>query len=390
MDQRSDSARRVAARLESIEVMDRFAARTGLTAGEPQRYLWTDAYAVCNWLGLARCTGDQSYVELALRLVDQVHHVLGRHRSDDRRSGWISGLAADDGEARPTAGGLRIGKAHRERRPDEPLDEQLEWDCDGQYFHYLTKWMYALDLLTRHTGQPLFSEWARELAQAAHRAFVYTPRDGAKRMYWKLSVDLSRPLVASMGQHDPLDGLVTYTQLQMTSPGGKPDLGTAIRDFAAMVDAAHMATGDPLGIGGLLFDAYRVLQLECEGTPASGLPEELLRAAEVGLRHYAAQADLQQPAIHRLAFRELGLAIGLAALEREEWSSASLVVRSRIERLAQYAPLRAAIESFWLHPAHREVASWTNHRNINEVMLATSLEPTGFLDIPPMRPAELH
>lgn len=389
MEQRSDSARRRAARHEAIDVMARFAQRTGLSSGEPQRYLWTDAFAVCNWLGLARCTGDQSYVELALRLVDQVHHVLGRHRPDDRRTGWISGLAADDGEARPTAGGLRIGKVHRESRPDEPLDEQLEWDRDGQYFHYLTKWMYALDLLTRHTRQLLFSEWARELAQAAHRAFVYTPRDNSpKRMYWKLSIDLSRPLVASMGQHDPLDGLVTYTQLRTTSPGGTPDLGVAIRDFAAMVDPEHMATGDPLGIGGLLVDAYRVLQLERE--PVSGLLEGLLQAAEAGLRHYAAQSDLQQPAVHRLAFRELGLAIGLAALEREEWSAASVAVGSRIERLLRYAPLREAIESFWMQPAHREVASWTHHQNINEVMLATSLEPAGFLVIPPLRSTQSH
>lgn len=32
-----------------------------------------------------------------------------------------------------------------------------------------------------------------------------------------MSTDLSRPLVASMGQHDPLDGLITCTQLETTA-----------------------------------------------------------------------------------------------------------------------------------------------------------------------------
>jgi hypothetical protein len=101
--------------------------------------------------------------------------VLGRHRDDDRRTGWISGLADGLGELHPTCGGLRMGKPLPERRPDQPVDDSLEWDRDGQYFHYLTKWMHALDQVTRATGQPMFSEWARELAHSAHRAFTYRP-----------------------------------------------------------------------------------------------------------------------------------------------------------------------------------------------------------------------
>jgi len=372
---------------EAMRLMARFADRTGLSSSqEAQRYLWTDAFAVCNWLGLDRVTGDERHIELALRLVDQVHHVLGQHRPDDRCSGWISGLAPEDGEAHPTRGGLRIGKPLPEREAEAPIDERLEWERDGQYFHYLTKWMYALDQLARHTGQPLFNEWARELAQAAHQAFVYTPRHGGpKRMYWKLSIDLSRPLVASMGQHDPLDGLLTYTQLEATAAGREPSLSSAIADFAAMVDPAQIASADPLGIGGLLVDAHRVLQLKRQGIHVSVPLEDLLIAAELGLRRYCAQPDLRLPAAHRLAFRELGLAIGLAALERREWSEASLGVRSVHDRLLPYMPLRNTVEKFWLEPEHREVAAWTDHLNINEVMLATSLEPSGFLIIPPTR-----
>src|SRR6185369_2766753 len=110
------------------------------------------------------------------------------------RRGWISGLSEADGERHPTRGGLRIGKPLPERRSGEPMDERLEWERDGQYFHYLTKWMHALDQVTRATGQPLFNRWARELAQTAYRAFTYKPQDGEPRqMYWKLSIDLSRP-----------------------------------------------------------------------------------------------------------------------------------------------------------------------------------------------------
>ena len=125
---------------EAAALMTSFAARTGLDAAHSkQRYLWTDAFAVCNFLGLARLTGEQRYTELALRLVDQVHHTLGRHRDDDPRTGWISGLSEREGEAHPTRGGLRIGKKLPERGPNDPIDEALEWDRDGQYFHYLTK-----------------------------------------------------------------------------------------------------------------------------------------------------------------------------------------------------------------------------------------------------------
>ena len=364
--------------------MDGFAARTGVSEPHPpERYLWTDAFAVCTLLGLGRATGDSRHVELALRLVDQVHHVLGRHRDDDVRAGWISGLDATQGEAHPTVGGLRIGKPLPERPVDAPLDERLEWERDGQYFHYLTKWMHSLDLLTRSSGQPLFNRWARELAQAAHRAFAYEPRAGGpRRMYWKLSIDLSRPLVTSMGQHDPLDGLVTYTQVDATGAGAEPRLGAAVADFAAMIDPRRLATADPLGIGGLLVDAYRLVQLEQQGVRTVALVESLLAAGLLGLRQYLTQPDLRLPAAHRLAFRELGLAIGLAALERDGWRQATSGVRAQVEALAHHGPVRAEIEAFWLRSEHRAVDSWLGHANINDVMLATSLEPDGFLTIP--------
>ncbi|MDD1655403.1 MAG: hypothetical protein LUO91_06845, partial [Methanomicrobiales archaeon] len=100
-----------------MDLMQDFAARTGLdpVSPRPSRYLWTDAFAVSTYLQMFRDSGDARYRDLALRLVDQVHRTLGRHRPDDPRQGWISGLSEEEGCLHPTAGGLRIGKALPER-----------------------------------------------------------------------------------------------------------------------------------------------------------------------------------------------------------------------------------------------------------------------------------
>ncbi|WP_292365942.1 hypothetical protein, partial [Methanoculleus sp. UBA208] len=244
------------------DLMAEFAGLTGLDppGARPRRYLWTDAYAACNYLELFHRTGDGVYRDLALRLVDLVHHTLGRHREDDPRTGWISGLPDEEGEAHPTRGGLRIGKPLPERGPDEPFDERLEWERDGQYYHYLTKWMHALNRVSRTTGDPTYTRWAVELAEIAHTAFAYTPSSGGrKRMYWKMSNDLSRPFVPAMGQHDPLDGVVTYSELRAAAGG--IDLSPEIADMARICRGGNLATDDPLSIGGLLFDAGRIVQI---------------------------------------------------------------------------------------------------------------------------------
>ncbi len=380
-------------------MMTRFAERTGLTSDLPkQRYLWTDAFAVCNFLGLAQATGEERYTDLALRLVDQVHHVLGSYRADDSRTGWISGLSPEEGEAHPTRGGLRIGKALPERGAAEPFDEQLEWRRDGQYFHYLTKWMHALDQVSRWTQQPHFNLWARELAEVAHDAFTYTD-PSSRRMVWKMSTDLSRPLVPSMGHHDPLDGFITCMQLETTkstlsNAKAEPSLKDAVASFAAMIEGQDWATADPLGLGGLLIDASRVAQLMPLGAFAEGdLLEALLTAALRGLSHYAQHDDSRLPASRRLAFRELGLAIGLLAIELIETEMETdrhfprrAAVREQIEALKPHVALGPEIISFWLDPEHRDTRTWSEHCDINEAMLATSLVPAGFLAMSAVMP----
>jgi hypothetical protein len=376
------------------KIMRSFAESTGFSecAGTPRRYLWTDAFAVCNFLELYRQKGDPQYLELARRLVDQVHHVLGRYSDDDSRAGWISGLDDAEGEKHPTRGGLRIGKKLPERRQDEPYDERLEWERDGQYYHYLTKWMLALNRLSRESGETLYNRWAVELAKAAHAAFTYLPPYGSRpMMYWKMSIDLSRPLVPSMGHHDPLDGLLAFLELQQeisaAAESEQGNLEAEIRDLTVMCAGRDWTTDDPLGLGGILADALRAARLLADGLlEPDNLFEDLLDAAADGLSVFSDSSTLRYPAEYRLAFRELGLSIGLHAAERIEGISQDRPeifgqkgrFAVRLREILHHRALGDMIEIFWSKDENQQAASWVEHADINMVMLATSMAPDGF------------
>jgi len=375
----------------SRDIMREFAALTGLEppGTRPNRYLWTDAFAVGTYLALFRRTNDRSLLDRALRLVDQVHRTLGRHRDDDPRDGWISGLSEREGALHPTLGGLRIGKRMNERGADEPPDAHEEWNRDGQYYHYLTKWMHALARVAAVTRDPVYLRWAMELAKAAHAAFTYAlPSGGGKRMCWKMSIDLSRPLVPSMGQHDPLDGLVTYAELQGAAArdfgGTVPfDLLRERADAAAICRSMPLVTDDPLGIGGLLFDATRIAQLmDVGGFGDEGLLASVMDAARIGLESFAAERTLDLPAQYRLAFRELGLAIGITGVaEHANAFGRTGALERRAEALMGYVPLGDAIEGFWMDKRNRQACTWIEHTEINMVMLAARLAPDEFLRV---------
>ncbi len=212
-------------------------------------------------------------------------------------------------------------------------------------------------------------------------------------MYWKMSIDLSRPLVNSMGQHDPLDGLITCLQLEATAmqfpetpPGFR--LRTEIEVMDAMCQGQTWVTEDALGIGGLLSNAYKLVQLiNTHHRNETTRLEALLRDIEHSLRAFVTHNHLNLPAEYRLAFRELGLSIGLHAItrmqERIEQFPAHFAnanqLTSLLTNLSRFHGIRELIESFWLEPGHQSAKTWQEHAEINNVMLATSLAPDGYL-----------
>ena len=202
-------------------------------------------------------------------------------------------------------------------------------------------------------------------------------------MYWKMNIDLSYPLVQSMGHHDPLDGWITYKELQAAaarySGASLPDLDREIADLAEMCRERTWATDDPLGIGGLLGDAYRLAQLSSHPKiEQTGMMKDLLDSSLAGLEAYRRSRTLKLQSYYRLAFRELGLAVGLRAVERLK----NLVgMHPEMEALASYVPLADTIEAFWLQDENREGDTWLEHRDMNMVMLATSLSPDAYLTV---------
>jgi hypothetical protein len=169
------------------------------------RYLWTDAFGVVLLTSLARERNDESYVREAEWVVSEVERVLGRPR------------------------GIRIG--------EEP-------DRDGQYFHYLAMWMFALGCLGGFDAR--YRAKAIALAQDVHRAFVI-PGVG---VIWKMKEDLSGPYPGfGLGALDAFHGLVVYRQLDPVA------LAREIGEMRALVAASYrtLRITQDLGLGMMLW-----------------------------------------------------------------------------------------------------------------------------------------
>ncbi|RPB20883.1 hypothetical protein L211DRAFT_863152 [Terfezia boudieri ATCC MYA-4762] len=273
-----------------------------LTEGEG-RYLWTDAFGVVNFLTLFKSTGDRRYLIFAADLITAVHECLGRTRDRTRR---LPG-ATDES---PLAGGLRIGKK-----------DELGPDGDGQYHHYLTLWMFALNRMAVATGQEWYNKQAINLAKSIHDKFVYQRHSSRPRMYWKMSMDLSKPLTTSEGNLDPIDGYLTLRLLKKTAEenhmgGGGDKLDEELRDYKKIVDKkwAGYESSDALDIGMTLWSAHSSLGCQEEDW-ARGLCERMLHCLD-----YYNQLKTR-PHKYRLAFREFGLVLGLRTYATQEPST---------------------------------------------------------------------
>jgi len=191
-----------------------------------------------------------------------------------------------------------------------------------------------------------------------------------------------------MGHHDPLDGYLTAREIveRLRQADANPrELDPVLQGFRDLCTGKDWTTSDPLGLGGLLFDAARISQLATR-EPTSGdleLLSALLEDTREGLASWLGSDPLHRPAAQRLAFRELGLSIGFNALPiiKDHIStfaaSGSVIaeVETSLHALERAQTLAREIEDYWLQPAIFSTPNWQNHREINSVMLATSLLP---------------
>ena len=169
------------------------------------RYLWTDAFGLVLLVSLYRDLHEERYLDDAEVLVRDVDRVLGRRR------------------------GIRIGEA-----PDR----------DGQYFHYLAMWLYALSSLSEHI--PQYRARAIALARDVHRPFVL-PEKG---VVWKMKEDLSGPYPGfGYGALDAFNGYVVYRIL------GEQALASEIMEMQELIERDYqgLQIDQDLGLGMMLW-----------------------------------------------------------------------------------------------------------------------------------------
>jgi hypothetical protein len=169
------------------------------------RYLWTDAFGLVLLISLFSELHQQAYLDDAEKLVRDVDRVLGRPR------------------------GIRIGEAA---------------DRDGQYFHYLAVWLYALNCLSEHISQ--YRARAIALARDVHRAFVRPGRG----VIWKMEEDLSAPYPGfGYGALDAFNGYVVYCLL------GEQALESEIIEMRDLIERDYegLRIEQDLGLGMMLW-----------------------------------------------------------------------------------------------------------------------------------------
>jgi len=169
------------------------------------RYLWTDAFGLVLLVSLYRKLGDVTWLAQAEDLVAEVECELGRPK------------------------GFRIGQAA---------------DRDGQYYHYLALWLFALGRIGDHESR--YRERAVQIAKDIHPRFV-VPGLG---VIWKMKEDLSSPYPGyGLGAMDAFDGYVAYRLLDEIA------LAEEISEMKALMDAQYrtLDIDQDLGLGMMLW-----------------------------------------------------------------------------------------------------------------------------------------
>jgi hypothetical protein len=226
------------------------------------RYLWTDAFGLVLLMSLYAELGGRKFLDQAEWLVAEVDRVLGRAR------------------------GIRIGEAA---------------DRDGQYFHYLAAWLYALSVLARYL--PAYRRKAIDLVHQTHGAFVL-PRRG---VVWKMKEDLSGPYPGyGLGALDAFDGYISYRCLDEEA------LRPEIAEMKALVDlsAPDLFITQDLGLGMMLWMTHFFPEEEW----AVSQRRRCLRQLDAMWRsdsYFCREPELPDVTI---AFTNYGVSVGLQAV----------------------------------------------------------------------------
>jgi hypothetical protein len=241
-----------------------------------QRYLWTDAFGVVLYVSLFHSTGEQRWLEAAQSLVAAVDRVLGRAR------------------------GIRIGEA-----PER----------DGQYFHYLAMWLFALARLG--DIEPEYRERGVALARDIHAAFVIPGRG----VIWKMQEDLSGPYPGyGFGAMDAYDGYVSYRLLDAAA------LAPQIAEMRALIeqDFRTLDIEQDLGLGMMLWLSHFFPGEDWAEVQSKRALRTLDRMWVDPPGYFSRAPGLRQT---RFAFTNYGVSLGLQAVGC--WPE-------RVERLNRY------------------------------------------------------
>ncbi|KAL9648011.1 hypothetical protein ABK040_012029 [Willaertia magna] len=173
-----------------------------------KRYLWTDAFGLVQYCTLYHQTQNEKYKENAEWLVREVDRVLGRKK------------------------GYRIGE---------------EASRDGQYYHYLIMWVYALHCLSSII--PEYHEKAVQIIKDIHPHFLNKPYG----LYWKMVEDLSTVYPGfGIGGLDHYKGYVVYRLIDPIA------LSSEINDLREIVERKYrgFSCTQDLGLGMMLWSSH--------------------------------------------------------------------------------------------------------------------------------------
>ena len=241
-----------------------------------ERYLWTDAFGVVLYVSLFRSTRELRWLDAARALVADVERVLGRRR------------------------GIRIGEAA---------------DRDGQYFHYLAMWLFALARLG--DIDPEYRERGVALARDIHPAFVIPGRG----VIWKMKEDLSEPYPGfGLGAMDAYDGYVSYRLLDEGALAGE------ISEMQALIERDYrtLRIEQDLGLGMMLWLSHFFPEEDWAEVQTRRALRTLDRMWVDPPGYFSRAPGLTRT---RFAFTNYGVSIGLQAVHR--WPE-------RVERLNLY------------------------------------------------------